>query len=136
MRPHREVAPCGDRSGRPFGLHASGHATDEAVRAEVDLACKALLRQAAHRPIYGATFSVHQPGQTLAISPFIWDYLGALLVSVVVLAILLQNTLARRTLTAARILILALCAAMLLWRQGLHASAIGFEAFTARPTVH
>jgi hypothetical protein len=91
-------------------------------------------RQAAHRPILGPIVTVNQPGQVLAIAPFIWDYLVALLLAVVVLAVLLQRACARRTLGPAAGILLVLGIGTLLWRHGLHASNIGFEAFTARPT--
>jgi hypothetical protein len=91
-------------------------------------------RQAAHRPILGPIVTVNQPGQVLAIAPFIWDYLAALLLAVVVLAVLLQRACARRTLGPAAGLLLVLGVGTLLWRHGLHAANIGFEAFTARPT--
>lgn len=90
-------------------------------------------RQAAHRPILGPTFSVHPPGQVLPVAGFIWDYLITLLVAAVALAVLVHLTFARRTLTAARALLLALCVSTLLWRHGLHARSAGFEDFTARP---
>jgi hypothetical protein len=91
-------------------------------------------RQAAHRPIFGPIFSVHLPGQVLAITPFIWDYLAALLVALVVLAIAVHRALARRSFGAARALVIATCIGVLLWRHGLHAGTVGYEDFTARPT--
>ncbi len=91
-------------------------------------------RQAAHRPILGPIFTVNQPGQVLAVTPFIWDYLGGLLLAVVVLAVVVHRALARRTFSAARGLLITLCVGTLLWRHGLHASTVGFEAFTGRPT--
>ena len=92
-------------------------------------------RQAAHRPIFGPIVTVHQPGQVLAIAPFIWDYLIALLVASVGLAVLLQRAGARRSVGAASGILIVLGLVVLLWRHGLHAANIGFEAFTARPTV-
>lgn len=91
-------------------------------------------RQAAHRPIHGPIFSVHPPGQVLAITPFLWDYLAALLLAAGVLAVTLHTTGARRAWTAARGLLAAGCVLVLIWRHGLHASAVGFEDFTCRPT--
>ncbi len=92
-------------------------------------------RQAAHRPILGPIFTVNQPGQVLAIAPFIWGYLAALLLAAAGLALVLHRALARRALGAAGGLLAVLCAAVLLWRHGLHAATVGFEDFTARPTV-
>ncbi len=91
-------------------------------------------RQAAHRPIFGPIFTVHQPGQVLAVHPFIWDYLAVLLIAAAVLALAFHGGLARRSFTPARTLLIALALAALLWRHGLHANNIGFEAFTSRPT--
>jgi hypothetical protein len=92
-------------------------------------------RQAAHRPILGPTFSVHPPGRVLAIAPFIWDYLASLLVASIVFAVLVRGAFLRHTVSPTRGLLIAACLAMLLWRHGLHASPIGFENFTLRPTA-
>jgi hypothetical protein len=91
-------------------------------------------RQASHRPIFGPIFTVNQPGQVLAITPFIWDYLASLLVAAVALAVIVHRARSHQTFSAARGLLIALCVATLLWRHGLHASTVGFETFTARPT--
>ncbi|MSU48870.1 MAG: hypothetical protein EXS37_07255 [Opitutus sp.] len=90
-------------------------------------------RQAAHRPILGPITTVNQPGQVLAINPFIWDYLSVLLVAATVLALAVHGALAQRRISVARALLIGLCAALLLWRHGLHAKAMGFETFTGRP---
>ena len=92
-------------------------------------------RQAAHRPIYGPIFTVHQPGQVLAIPPFIWDYLVSLLLASVVLALAVHTALTRRMITAAGGLLMVGCVATLLWRHGMHASTVGFDDFTSRPTA-
>jgi hypothetical protein len=92
-------------------------------------------RQAAHRPILGPIFSVHSPGHVLMVSPFIWTYLEALLLASVVLAVTARFALARRTIGPARGIVLAGCVAVLLWRHGLHARAVGFDDFTCRPTT-
>ena len=91
-------------------------------------------RQAAHRPIFGPTFSVHPPGQVLAISPFIWDYLKTLLVAAVALALLAHGALRRRSCSPARGLLIAACVLALLWRHALHSDGLNFEPFTVRPT--
>ena len=91
-------------------------------------------RQAAHRPIFGPIFSVHLPGQVLAVDPFIWDYLAALLVASVALALLVTGALRRGWCGPGRALLIAACGATLLWRHGLHANSVGFEAFTCRPS--
>lgn len=92
-------------------------------------------RQAAHRPIMGPTFSVHQPGQVLAIDPFIWKYLAASVVALAALAVLAHGAAVRRSVSTTRGLLLVLCLTTLLWRHGLQAGNVGFEPFTARPTV-
>jgi hypothetical protein len=91
-------------------------------------------RQAAHRPILGPIFTVNLPGQVLPINPFIWHYLVALLVAAAVLGLALRGALVRRSCSAARGILLTLCVATLLWRHGLHAGTIGYDAFTSRPT--
>jgi hypothetical protein len=92
-------------------------------------------RQAAHRLIAGPTFSVHAPGQVLAIDPFLWGYLAALLLAAGLVAAVARRALVRRSLAPAGALLLAAGAATLVWRLALHAPAAGFEDFTARPTV-
>ncbi|MEY3608551.1 MAG: hypothetical protein RLZZ447_1339, partial [Verrucomicrobiota bacterium] len=90
-------------------------------------------RQASHRAIYGPTFSVHPPGQVLAINPLLWTYLASLLAA----AGLLTYTARRAALTgwtSARALLAITCVLSLVWRHGLHASAVGFDDFTAQPT--
>lgn len=90
---------------------------------------------AAHRPIYGPIVTVNQPGQILPVSPFIWHYLIALLLASVALVLLVHRACAQRRCPPATAFLIALCLATLLWRHGLHASTIGYEAFTARPTT-
>ena len=92
-------------------------------------------RQAAHRPIMGPIFTVHAPGKTLAIDPFIWKYLAALLVASVVLACAVRRALVRHSLGVAGAMLILVCAGTLVWRHALHAPALGFEDFTTRPTV-
>ena len=92
-------------------------------------------RQAAHRPIFGPIFTVNQPGQVLRVSPFIWDYLAALLLAASILAVVVHAALARRQLSAAAGLLIAICAAVLLWRHGMHAGSVGFDNFVSRPTL-
>jgi hypothetical protein len=71
----------------------------------------------------------------LAIDPFIWKYLASSLVALVALALLAHGAAVRRSVSTSRGLLLVLCLTMLLWRHGLHAGNVGFEPFTARPTV-
>lgn len=92
-------------------------------------------RQAAHRPIFGPIFTVNAPGQVLPITPFIWKYLSVLLIAAVGVALLSRGALRANVCTPARSLLLTLCLFALLWRQGLHANTVGFESFTARPTL-
>ncbi|MDO8539132.1 MAG: hypothetical protein Q7S40_01720 [Opitutaceae bacterium] len=90
--------------------------------------------QAQHRPILGPTVTVNQPGQVLPVSAFIWDYLIALLVAVVVLALTVRRIAVEGRLTGARVLLVVACGLALLWRHGLHASAVGFDTYTVQPT--
>lgn len=92
-------------------------------------------RQAAHRPIMGPIFTVHAPGKTLAIDPFIWTYLAALLIASVVLACAVRRALVRHSLGVAGALLILVCVITVVWRHALHAPALGFEDFTTRPTV-
>jgi len=90
-------------------------------------------RQASHRVIFGPTFSVHPPGQVLAVNPFLWSYLASLLAA----ALLLAWTARRAAVsgwTSARALVAVTCVLVLVWRHGLHAAAVGFDDFTAQPT--
>lgn len=89
-------------------------------------------RQAAHRPIYGPIFSVHPPGKVLPVAPFIWGYLAVLLVSAALLLALAQRSFSIGFLSPSRALLLGLCLWALVWRHGVHSSAIGFEAYTLR----
>lgn len=91
-------------------------------------------RQASHRPIFGAIFSVHLPGKVLAVDPFIWQYLAVLLVASAVLAWLVREALVGHGFTPGRTLLIALCALALIWRHGAQAGAVGFETFTFRPS--
>lgn len=93
-------------------------------------------RQAVHRSIYGTgqTFTALKDAEVIPVSPFVWGELAALLAVAVLLAVVVHRTLSRRTLTAAAALLLALCATVLLWRTALHATAVGFDSYTARPT--
>ena len=92
-------------------------------------------RQAAHRPILGPIITVNQPGQVVPIAPFIWDYLAVLLIAAVALAVAVEGGLRRRSFSTARCLLIIVCVGALLWRHGLHSEAVGFENFTARPTL-
>jgi hypothetical protein len=90
--------------------------------------------QAAHRPIFGPIFTVNAPGKVLAVDPFIWKYLAALLLASGALALLVRHALVRRSLNVAGGLLIVGCVAVLLWRHALHPTAAGFEEFVARPT--
>ncbi|MBL9189263.1 MAG: hypothetical protein JNK23_17405 [Opitutaceae bacterium] len=92
-------------------------------------------RQAAHRPIFGPTFTVHEPGKVLAVDPFIWDYLAALLAASAVMTCLARRALVRHSLGVGSALLLFAAAGTLLWRHGLQAGDVGFQEFTVRPTV-
>jgi hypothetical protein len=93
--------------------------------------------QAVHRAVFGpgTTFSPLANGQPLPISNFLWGYLAALLAAAVVAAWVARRALARRTLSPAAAIILAVCAIVMLWRQGFQAQAAGFETYVVRPPV-
>lgn len=91
--------------------------------------------QAQHRPILGPTVTVNQPGQILPVSPFIWDYLVALLIAMAVLAVVLRRAAAAGRLTSAGALLVAGCTLAVVWRHGLHAERVGFDNYTAQPTT-
>jgi len=94
-------------------------------------------RQTVHRSVFttGSTFSVLQPGQTIAVSPFIWGMLASLLTATLVLAWAARRTALQGRLTPAMGIVMALCAAVMLWRQGLQAKSFGFEDYVVRPVV-
>ncbi|MGH7958199.1 MAG: hypothetical protein ACREH8_14495, partial [Opitutaceae bacterium] len=94
-------------------------------------------RQAGHRSVFGPglTFSPFLPGQTIRASSFVTHYLWVLLAASVVLAWVARGALAHRRVTAAAGIIMILCVMALVWRTGLHASAVGFESYVARPTL-
>ena len=94
-------------------------------------------RQAVHRSVYGTnlTFTALKDGEVIPVSPFVWATLVALLLASLVTAFVAHRAFARRTLSSASALLLAVCALVFLWRGALHANAIGFDNYTARPTV-
>ncbi len=94
-------------------------------------------RQAAHRSLFGpnTTFTTLLPGQTIPVSPFVWTTLAAFLAAAVIFALTARRALTRGLLTPAAALLLTLCTLIFLWRTGLHASAVGYDTYTSRPTV-
>jgi hypothetical protein len=93
-------------------------------------------RQAAHRIILGEvrTVFILRQGQVIPVGVFVWGYLGALLAASIAFAVLVHRAFARRTLTVAPAIVVALCATIMLWRQGLQASTVGFENFVVHPS--
>src|SRR5262249_24771565 len=83
--------------------------------------------------VYRGTFTPLQHGQVLPVSRFVWCYLASLLGASAVLGCTLRRCLARRRLDAAAGIVLVLCGIVLLWRQGLHGEAVGFERYVVRP---
>jgi hypothetical protein len=61
--------------------------------------------------------------------------LWVLIAASVVLAWTVRLALVRRRVTSAAGLLIALCGLALVWRTGLHASAVGFDDYVSRPTV-
>ena len=94
-------------------------------------------RQAVHRPVYldGKTFSPLAMGQTIPVARFLWVYLAALLAALTGIGWLCRRALAKRRLTPAAAVLLALCVIGLLWRQGLQAESFGFESHVVRPAA-
>lgn len=93
-------------------------------------------RQAVHRPVLGpTTFTVNQPGHPIPVSSFIWGDLAALLAASVLLLVVARRALRRGSVGAAGVILLALGAGVLLWREGLQASSVGFRGFVQEPTV-
>lgn len=90
---------------------------------------------AVHRPIYGPAFTVNHLDKPLARAPFLWVYLLSLLLALGAAAAFLRGAMLQRKAGAATCLMLALCALVLCWRHGLHASAVGFERYVLRPTT-
>jgi hypothetical protein len=90
---------------------------------------------ASHRPIFGPTFTVNPPGQSLPIPSFLWGYLAALLIAAVTFALAARRSLRLGRMSPALGLLLAGAALAMCWRMGLHAPAVGFETYTARPPV-
>ncbi|PHX73399.1 MAG: hypothetical protein CK548_01355 [Opitutia bacterium] len=89
-----------------------------------------------HRQVFGggSALSLLLDGKEFPVSTFVWGQLAALLAASVLLALVVHRTLARRHLTAASFLLVVLALTLLLWRTGFHASAVGFDAYTVRPT--
>lgn len=92
-------------------------------------------RQVAHRPIYGPSFTVNPPGESLATSRFLWRYLASLLFGVLLISFAARRASVRGALTPALALSLACGALLLCWRHGQHAMSVGFETHTFRPTA-
>ena len=93
-------------------------------------------RQAAHRSLFGpnTTFTPLLPGQTIPVSPFVWTTLALFLAAAATVAVTAHRAFARRRLTAASALLLALCTLVFLWRTGLHAPAVGFDPYSGHVT--
>ncbi len=90
-------------------------------------------RQVVHRPIWGPTFTVHQPGHVLAVAPFIWGYLVSLLLASAVLLLAARRALRSGIVTPAIAMLWVLAAVVLCWRFGLHSSGVGFEKYVLHP---
>ncbi len=92
-------------------------------------------RQAVHRPIAGPTFTVNHPGRPLPVSPFVWAYLGSVLLGSALIAGTARRAFRLGVITPTAALLLLAGATTLLWRHGLHADSVGFADYTARPTT-
>jgi hypothetical protein len=92
--------------------------------------------QAIHRPIYGPAFTVNElGGRHMPIARFLWWYLASLLLATAVLLVVLRRAATRGTVGGVAALLVALGVAVLCWRHGLQATAVGFESFVLRPTT-
>lgn len=93
-------------------------------------------RQAAHRSLFGpnTTFTPLLPGQSIPVSTFVWTTLALFLAAAATFAVTAHRAFARRRLTAASALLLALCTLVFLWRTGLHAPAVGFDPYAGHVT--
>lgn len=90
-----------------------------------------------HRAVFGpgTTFSPLPNDQPLLIARFVWWYLAALLVGCALIALAARRALQAGRATAGTVVLLALGAVLLLWRQGAQADAVGFETYVFRPTA-
>ncbi|MDX2187056.1 MAG: hypothetical protein SFV32_08990 [Opitutaceae bacterium] len=89
--------------------------------------------QSVHRSVYGdgITFSpLSFIGGELAFRPFIWWSLLSLLLATVVGLWLASRVLANGRASGAEAVLLSLCLATMLWRNGVHPRSTGFEIFT------
>ncbi len=93
--------------------------------------------QAAHRAVHGpgTTFSGIEAGKMLPVSSFVWGTLAASVAAACVAALVATHALRQRRLTPAGGLLLLACALVWHWRQGLHASSLGFADYIVKPTV-
>jgi hypothetical protein len=92
--------------------------------------------QAVHRSVFGpgVTFSPLNSSQTIQISPFLWGYLGSLLAALATIGWLARRSLRQRSVSPAAALVIGLCCAALLWRQGLQAGN-GIPDYVVHPAV-
>jgi hypothetical protein len=93
--------------------------------------------QAVHRAVFGVgtTFTGLAQGQSLPVAHFIWCYLAVLLMASATLVWTVRRMLVRGWASPALMIVAAMCVALLLWRQGLHAPSVGFETYVVRPTL-
>ncbi len=89
---------------------------------------------AIHKPVEsGDTLSVIHAGESLPVSSFIWGYLASLILALAGLSLLARHVLASGRITASAALGVALCVAVLLWRQGLQPASAHFDDYTVHP---
>jgi hypothetical protein len=90
--------------------------------------------QAIHRSVYGPgiTFSPLSGQHTeFVFHPFVWISLLSLVLATVVGIVLWRRASRRGQVTSAELILLALCAGVMVWRNGLHPRSIGLEPFTS-----
>ncbi|WP_404421229.1 hypothetical protein [Nibricoccus sp. IMCC34717] len=90
--------------------------------------------QSVHRSVYGPgiTFSPLSGQHTeLVFHPFIWVSLWSLLLATLCALIVWRRIAKRGQATSAEFVLLAVCAGVMLWRNGVHPRWVGFEPFTS-----
>jgi hypothetical protein len=93
-------------------------------------------RHAAHRSVLGpgSAFSPFPGGTEITASAFVHNDLTVLLIALIVLGYFCRRALLRGVLHPPATMIIGLCVIVTLWRHGLHAQAVGFEDYVARPS--
>ena len=81
------------------------------------------------------TFVGLRASQSIPLPSFVIGYLATLLAALAAVGLVARRAFLRRNVTPAMAIGFALCATILLWRNGLQASAVGFEDYVVHPPV-